>query len=134
MRNNRFNRIQLSSAEVPPSVVLPDYPSALGDRERAASLLGRLESLGKIHRYAKESYPPDLEVCQSHLIVKDDKVRVARDWSNALYPLNSVLANPSVQYGTMDEFLGLLSPGAYMGGADFKDCSLHSPVSPSCRR
>ena len=93
-------------------MALSDFPSALGDRERAASELGRLAFLGKIRWYAKESYPPDLRNRPSRLIAKEDKVRAARDWSNALFPLNSVLVSPPVQYGTMDEFSALLPPGA----------------------
>ena len=41
--------------------------------------------------------------------------RVVRDWSNAMLLLNSVLVNPFVPYGVMDEFQRLLSPGAFMG-------------------
>ena len=59
------------------------------------------------------------------MIVKEDKGRVAHDWSNALYPLNSVFANPPAQYGAMDEFLSLPAAGAIMGSIDLQDCFLH---------
>ena len=71
----RFEGIELSVAEEPPVVVLPDYPSFLA---------GRLAAMGKIHWYAAGSYPPDLRVCPSHLIVNGDRARVGHDWSNAL--------------------------------------------------
>ena len=58
-------------------------------------------------------------------------MRVARDRSNALYPLNSVLANPPAQYGTMDEFSSLPTPGAGSGGIDLQDCLLHWVAAPS---
>ena len=66
--------------------------------------------------------------------VKEDKVRVARDWSDAVYPLNSALANPFVQYGTMDESSSLTAPGAVMSGIDLQDCFLHWLAAPSRRR
>ena len=43
-----FEGIELSFTQEPPVVVLPDYPSVLGDRFRAAVELGRLAALGKI--------------------------------------------------------------------------------------
>ena len=78
--------------------------------------LDRLADLGKIHWYKDGSYPTDLRACPSHLIVKRDKNRMVHDWSCAQCPLNAMLANPPVEYGTMDDFLCMLSPGAYMGG------------------
>ena len=59
---------------------------------------------------------------------------MVRDWSRPQYPLNSLLVNLPAQYGAMDEFLGTLIPGAYMGGVDLQDCFLHWLVAPSCRR
>ena len=61
-------------------------------------------------------------------------MRVARDWSDAVYPLNSALANPFVQYGTMDESSSLTAPGAVMSGIDLQDCFLHWLAAPSRRR
>ena len=107
-----FEGIGLTFAAEPPVVVLPDYPSVAEDRQRAAVELDRLAGLGKIHWYEEGSRPPDLRVCPSHLIATEDKVRVAHDWSSALYTLNSVLSNPTVQCGTIDDFLQLLTPGA----------------------
>ena len=75
-----------------------------------------------------------MRVRPSHLSVREDEVRVKRDWSTALYPLNSCLAGPPAQYGAMDNFLQLLPPGGYMGGIDLQDCCLHLLVAPSGRR
>ena len=66
--------------------------------------------------------------------MKEDKARVASDWSNALYPLNSASANPSAQYGTTDEFLRLPTPGAVLGGIDLQNCYpalVCGPVAPT---
>ena len=52
---------------------------------------------------------------------KRDKVRVVHDWRNRKYGLNEALLNPPVKYGGLDDFLQLLSPGAYVGGVDFQD-------------
>ena len=93
-----FEGIELSIAEEPPVVVFPDYPSALEDRFRAAAEWSRVAKMGQIHWYDAGSYPSDLRVCPSRLIVMRDKVRVAHDWSNALCPLNSVLDNRPVQF------------------------------------
>ena len=41
---------------------------------------------------------------------------MVHDWSCAQYPLNAMLVNPPVEYGTLGDFLCMLSPGAYMGG------------------
>ena len=106
----------------PQTVVLPDYPAVNEDREVAAAELDRLAPLGKILLYSDGSRPPHLSVCPSRLIIKEDKGRVGRDWSNHQYPLNSVLANPPSQYGTMDEFSQLLSPGPFMSGGDLQGC------------
>ena len=129
-----FDSFQLSRIGEPLVAGLPDYSSAVDDRERAAAWLGRLAPLGKIHWVAEGSYPPDLRVRPSHLIAKGDKVRVVRDWSHTASALNSASANPPVQHGAMDAFLGLRPPGAYMGGIDWQDCSLGWLASPSCRR
>ena len=96
-------------------MVLSDYPSVAEDRQRAAAELDRLAGLGKIHWYEEGSRPPDLRVCPSHLIVKGGKARAARDWSRAMYPLNSMLSNPPVQFGATGDFLRALTPGAYVG-------------------
>ena len=101
----RFDGIELAFIERSPGAAHPDYPSVLGDRQRAAVELGRLAASGEIYRYPESSYPQDLCVCPSHLIAKEDKVRVVRDWSDVLYPLNSCLSNPPAQYGAMDDFL-----------------------------
>ena len=103
-RDNWVSGIQLARSEDPPMAVLPDYATVADDRERAAAELDRSASLGKIHWRAEGSHHPDLRVCPSHLIAKEDWVRAARDWSNALYPLNAVSVNPPVQYGTMGVF------------------------------
>ena len=129
-----FDGITLDFTETPPAVVLPDYPSVSEDRHRAAAELGRLAGLGKISWREEGSRPPDLRVCPPHLIAKGEKSRVAHDWSCVGYPLNSVLANPPVQYSAMGDFLQTLSPGAYMGGVDFQDCFLHWLVAPARRR
>ena len=104
-----FQGIKLAFAKRPSPVVLPNNPSMNEDSEAAAAELGRLASLGGTHWREDGSYPPDRFVCPSHLIVKGDKVRVAHDWSNYQYPLNSALANPPEGYGAMDGFLELLS-------------------------
>ena len=111
-----FEGFGLTFTEEPPVVVLPNHPSVAKGRQRAAAELDRLAGLGKIHWYQGGLRPPDLRVRPPHLVAKEDKVRVIRDWSSALYPLNSVLSNPPVQYGAMDDFLHLLAPGAYMVG------------------
>ena len=59
------------------------------------------------------------------MIVEEGKVRVAHDWSNELYPLSSVLDNPPDQFGTTDDFLQLLTSGAYTEGVDLRGCFLH---------
>ena len=120
--------------EDPPIVALPDYPSVLAERETASVELDRLATLGEIHWYSEGSYLPDLRARPSHLVVKTDKVRVVRNWPNVLFPLNSTLVNPPVDYGAMDGFRGLLRPGAFMGAIDLQGCFLRWLVSPSCRR
>ena len=107
-----FEGVGLTFAAEPPAAVLPGYLSVAEDRQRATVELDRLAGLRKIHWYEGGSRPPDLRVCPSNLIAMDDKVRVAHDWSSALYTLNSVLSNPPVQCGTMGDFLQLLTPGA----------------------
>ena len=97
----------------------------MGDRQRAAVELGRLAALCKIRWYPEGVYPFDLCVCPSHLIAKEDKVRVVHDWSNVLRHLNSCLSNPPAQYGAMGDCLQLLPPDLYMGGIDLQDCFLH---------
>ena len=61
-------------------------------------------------------------------------MRAPHDWLNAVCPLNSALANPFVQYGTMDEFPSLTAPGAVLGDIDLQDCFLHWLAAPSRRR
>ena len=112
-------------------MVLPDYPSVHVGREKAGKELDRLASRGGSHWYGEGPRPPDLRVCPSHVIAKEDKVRVARDRSNALFPLNSVLANFPAQYGAMGEFPSLPTPGAGSGGIDLQDCLLHWAAAPS---
>ena len=129
-----FDGIELSATEEPPVAVLPDYPSAMEDRQRASVELGRLTSLGGIRWYPEGAYPPGLCVRPSHLTAEEDKVRAAQDWSDALYPLNSCLSNPPAQYGAMDDLLQLLTPGAFVGGIDLQDCFLRRLVAPSRRR
>ena len=51
-----------------------------------------------------------------------------------MFPLNAVLSNHPGQYEAMDDFLRVLTPGAYMRGVDLQDCLLHWMVAPSCRR
>ena len=97
-----FNGIQLPCLEEPP--VLPDCPSVADDWERAAVELDCLASLGKTNWYAEGSYPPDLRVRPSHVIAKEDKVRVVRDWPAAAFSWNSVLVNPPAQYAAMGDF------------------------------
>ena len=129
-----FEGIELPITEEPPVAALPDYPSAAGDRFRAAAESGRLAALGTFHWYSEGSYPPDLRACPSHWVEKGDKVRVARDCPNELYPLNSVLDNPPVQYGAMGDFLRLLASGALVGGVDLQDWFLRWLAAPSRRR
>ena len=100
-------------------------------REKASKELDRLAPRGGSHWYGESAYPPDLRVCPSRVIAKGDKVRVARDWPNALYPLNSVLANFPAQYGAMGEFSSFPTPGAGSGGIDLQDCLLHWAAAPS---
>ena len=52
-----FEGVELPLTEYPPVVILPDYPSVVGDRRRAAVELDRLAALGKIHWYEEGSYP-----------------------------------------------------------------------------
>ena len=59
---------------------------------------------------------------------------MVHDWSRASYPMNAALANPPAQFGAMDDFLQVLPPGAYMGGAGLQDCFLHWFVAPADRR
>ena len=112
MFDDWFGGVRLLCTGDLPSVVSPDYLSAQDDCERAREELAGLAPLGKIHWYSEGS-------CPSRLVAKGDKVHVVRDWSGVSYPRNSVLANPSAQYGAMDEFLSLLGPGASMGGTDW---------------
>ena len=49
MATQWFNGVELPLTETPPVAILPDYPSVLEDRQRAAVELGRLATLGKIH-------------------------------------------------------------------------------------
>ena len=51
-----FDGIELSVTDEPPVAVLPDYPSVLEDRFRAAAVLGRLAAMGEIHWYDGGSY------------------------------------------------------------------------------
>ena len=76
----------------------------------------------------------DLRVCPSQLIAEGRKIRVARCWPNRNYGLNEASRDPAVKYGDVDEFLQLLSPGAFLGGVDFQGSFRHWPVSPACRR
>ena len=69
MVTQRLNGVDLPLAETPPVDILPDYPSVLEDRPKAAVELKRLAALGKIHWYGEGSRPPDLRVCPSHLFV-----------------------------------------------------------------
>ena len=78
-----FDGAELPLTEPPPVVILQDYPSVAEDRQRAAVELDRRADLGEIHWYKGVSYPPDLRVCPSHLIVKKDKNRMVHDWSCA---------------------------------------------------
>ena len=93
-----------------------------------------MASRGGVHWFGEGACPPDLRVCPSRVKVKEDKVRAPHDWLNAVCPLNSALANPFVQYGTMDEFPSLTAPGAVMGDIDLQDCFLHWLAAPSRRR
>ena len=126
--------VQLICSENPPSAVSQDYPSVHVGREKAGKELDRLASRGGVHRRGEGARPPDFHVRPSHVIVKEDTARVAHDWSNAPYPLNSVLVNPPAQYGATDELLSLPTPGAVMGGIDMQDCFLHWLAAPSRRR
>lgn len=126
--------VQLICTENPPSAVSQDYPSVNVGRKEAGKELNRLASRGEVHRYGEGARPPDFRVRPSHVIVKEDTARVAHDWSNVLYPLNSVLVNPPAHYGATDEFLSLPTPGAVMGGIDMQDCFLHWLAAPSRRR
>ena len=74
-----FQGITLEFTTPMTPIVLSDYPAVHADREVAASELDRLASLGEIHWYEKDSYPPDLCVCPSHLIAESDKVGEVRD-------------------------------------------------------
>ena len=134
MRDRWLCGIQRECAGSPPIVVLPDHPPALAEQEKSGLGLDRLAPLGEIYWRSDGSYPPDLRVRPSHWIVEADKVRVVRERPNVLYPLNSMLADPPVDYGPMGGFLSLRKPGAYMGGIDLQDCRLHWLVAPSCRR
>ena len=125
---------QLICTENPPSAVSQDYPSVNVGRKEAGKELNRLASRGEVHRYGEGARPPDFRVRPSNAIVKEDTARVARDWSNVLYPLNSVLVNPPAHYRATDEFLSLPTPGAVMGGIDMQDCFLHWLAAPSRRR
>ena len=56
----RFGGAELSFAENPPAVVLPDYPSVAGDRQSAAMELDRSAAMGEIHWYSEGSF---LQIC-----------------------------------------------------------------------
>ena len=79
-------------------------------------------------------YRSDLGVCPFHLSVEGNKVGVVHDWPNYQCPLNSALVNPPAQYRAMDEFLQLLTTGAFLGGINLQDCLFHWLASPSRRR
>lgn len=128
-----FRGISFDSSHAPPVARVENYSSVLQDPDTAGKEMDRLTGLGKIHWY-HHGAPPDLRVCPSKLIIKPDKVRLVHDWSCANYPLNSLLPNPPVNYGTMDSFLAAMGPGSWMAGIDFRDCFLHWPIGPACRR
>ena len=75
-----FGGVQPICTENPPSVVSPDYPSAHVGREKAGEDLHGLASPKKIHWYDEGARLPDLRVCPTYVAVKEDKVRVVRDW------------------------------------------------------
>ena len=134
MAAQRFNGAELPLAETPPIAISPDYPSVMEGRQRAAIELNRLAALGKSHWHEEGSHPPDLRVCPPHLIVKEDKNRMARDWSCAQYPLNTMLLNPPVEYGAMGDFLGSALPGSIYGRSGSAGLSpplVPGPHSPS---
>ena len=92
-----FKGIELTLTEEPPVAVLPNYPSVMEDRQRAAVELERLAGLGGIHWREEGSHPPDLRARPSHLIAKGGRARAVHDWSRARCPVNSVLSNPPPQ-------------------------------------
>ena len=79
-------------------------------------------------------HPSDLRVCPSRLIVKPDKIRVGRHWSNLACGLNGLLVNPPVEFGDIDGLLGMPWPGAFVAGLEFQDCFSHWLASPAFRR
>ena len=115
-------------------VICEDYSSYTGC-VAAGKELDRLAAAGKIHWYEGDSAPPDLAIAPSSVVLKPDKVRVVHDWS-ALQggPLNAFMGPVEVFYGTMDQWLEMIYPGAWMAGIDFVDCFLHWMVHPSQRR
>ena len=108
-----FEGIELPVAGEPPVAILPDCPSVLEYRFRAAAESGRSAAMGKIHWRDVGSYIPELRVCPSHVIVKKDKVQVVRDWSNALYPLNSCLVTRQVSTGRSTISYGRRPPSLF---------------------
>ena len=72
----------------PAEVGLGDCPSAKGQPAVAAAELDGLASLGEICECPRGDPPPGLRVCPPQLVVKPDKVRVARNWSNIVYWLD----------------------------------------------
>ena len=104
------------------------------DPHVAAAELDRLTSSGKIHWYGEDGASPDLRARPRQLIAKVDKVRAVHDLPNHRYCLNAALVKPPVRYSDVDGFLRLSSSGVFVGGLDFRDCSLRWLAVPSCRR
>ena len=114
--------------------ICEDYPNYTGNKEAGAEI-DRLTSLNKIHWYEPGSTPPDLLIAPSKVVIKPDKTRVVHDWSAPQGgPLNEYMGPVDVRYGTMDAWLRVLYPGAWMAGLDLMDCFLTWPVHPSQRR
>ena len=129
-----FQGIILELAEIPPRVALEGSSSVRDQPEFAAAELDPVAAMWEITGYPGGCRPPDHRVCLSQPIAKPDKVRAAHDRSNPAYGPNEMLVNPPAEYGDMDGFLGIMSPGAFLAGLGLQDCFLHWLASPACRR
>ena len=77
----RFRGIQLETTAAPHPATLGDYPSAREPPWVAAApaVLGRLAGPEGIFWYPEGSQPNDFGVCPPQLVVKPEKVRMARE-------------------------------------------------------
>ncbi len=108
----------LEGAEGMDPFLFDDYPNLKENSEIAAAEIDRLTGRQKIFWYPEGAVPENLSVCPGNLILSGARPRVVQDWTKA--GLNPRLTIPDVNYGTMDSFLELLKPRAFMAGLDFR--------------